>query len=130
MVSQVRRVRLSIIVLVALLALASCGKSGTLPDGFDIKAWKADVMGCQGHRSTMLPLLLDGEDGILGIRETKFIQLLGKPDKNELKSRNQKVMVYHIDPASSCTSYDKSLKKALQIRFNAVGLSSEVILVE
>ncbi len=112
------------------MAFVSCGRSGALPESFDIKAWKGDAMGCESQRVDLLPLLLTADQDILGLRETKFIQLLGKPDRNELKSRNQKVMVYHIDPAPSCSSYEKGRNKSLHIRFNAVGLSSELILVE
>lgn len=70
--------------------------------------------------------LMKGKSSILGQSENKILAFLGKPDKNELYSRNQKFFIYYISPNSGCEQFSSSENSIyLSIRINAVGFASE-----
>jgi hypothetical protein len=108
------------------LILSSCGRS--LPDikGIDITAWKNDKNGCDGERAKKTDTLLSQKDKFLALSELDIVDLLGKPDEQELYKRNQKFYYYFLKPSGDCnvTSQEQSLR--LVIRFNAVGLANEI----
>jgi hypothetical protein len=56
----------------------------------------------------------------------KVVELLGRPDQNELYTRNQKFYYYFIQPAPDCGGSKDSISSRLVIRFNAMGLAKEV----
>ena len=56
----------------------------------------------------------------------QIVKLLGRPDQNELSTRNQKFFYYFLEPAPACGTATDSLSARLSIRFNAVGLAKEV----
>ena len=60
----------------------------------------------------------------------QIIKLLGTPERNELFQRNQKFFIYNITPSSVCRSEYREEKLFLFIRFNAVGLSQEVFILD
>ena len=69
---------------------------------------------------------LDREKGkLLALKQMQIVSLLGKPDVNELYSRNQKFFHYFVEPGPSCAASSDSAVQ-LVIRFNAVGLAKEV----
>ena len=71
--------------------------------------------------------LMDSEkDKLLGLDQMQIVEILGKPDLNELSTRNQKFFHYFIEPSPSCPAATDSLSKKLVIRFNAMGLAKEV----
>ncbi len=108
------------------LILSSCGRS--LPDieGIDITAWKNDKNGCAGERAKKKDTLLSQKDKFLALSELDIVDLLGKPDEQELYKRNQKFYYYFLKPSGDCnvTSQEQSLR--LVIRFNAMGLANEI----
>lgn len=108
-----------------ILLCAGCGKSLPVLENVDLKEWKSDKNGCLGKRAAMEVALSAQKEKILTLSETQVIQLLGRPDQNELYKRNQKFYSYFITPAPACDS--PSLKSTkLVIRFNAMGLAKEV----
>ena len=66
------------------------------------------------------------KEKLLSLNQTQIVKLLGRPDRNELSTRNQKFFYYFIDPAPSCNTRADSLAERLVIRFSAVGLATEV----
>jgi len=93
---------------------------------FDNDSWKSDNYGCEKKRIKLYKEIIGYQDEILGLTNKQIIRILGKPERNELYSRNQKFFVYHISPASRCDHTDHGETLFLFIRFNAVGLSQEV----
>ncbi len=64
---------------------------------------------------------------LLALKELQIVDLLGKPDQNELSKRNQKFYYYFLQPAKECNTGDSTITpKRLAIRFNAMGLAKEV----
>ncbi|MBX2966643.1 MAG: hypothetical protein KF845_10885 [Cyclobacteriaceae bacterium] len=114
--------RLSPIVIVFILA---CGKSLPVFEAVNLNDWKADTQGCAGKRSGMEQGIREEKDKLLALNEKQVIQLIGKPDQNELYKRNQKFYTYFITPGPSCeTPVGDALR--LIVRFNAMGLANEV----
>lgn len=55
----------------------------------------------------------------------EIVDLMGRPDRNELYKRNQKFYYYWIVPGEPCGKPNDSGTK-LTLRFNAVGKAKEV----
>jgi hypothetical protein len=105
----------------------SCGKSLPSLDGVDLKSWSEDKYGCSGKRSGMEKSLVAQREKLLALGELQIVELLGKPDQNELSKRNQKFYYYYLQSAKDCNNSDSTITpKRLAIRFNAMGLAKEV----
>jgi hypothetical protein len=108
-----------------LLLNSGCGNPLPKLENMDLQEWRADKDGCLNNRAVMEVSLDSQKDKLLALTEKQIISLLGKPDQNELYSRNQKFYTYFLTPAPSCSSFQNS-SKTLIIRFNAMGLAKEV----
>jgi hypothetical protein len=104
----------------------SCGKS--LPDleGFDEKSWKEDKNGCGNKRSKMIAAIKTEKGKLLSLDEGQVIRILGRPDRNELFTRNQKFFEYFLEPSPECSADPSQSAMKLVVRFNAMGLAKEV----
>ena len=118
------RLRLLKLVLLPFIFVA-CNSSIHI-DGFSAEEWKADKNGCLQKRSKEIDILIDGKSNILGQSENEILSFLGKPDRNQLYSRNQKFFVYYIAHKTSCDSIDDTESTYLSIRINAIGVASEM----
>lgn len=58
----------------------------------------------------------------------QIVELLGRPDRNELYKRNQKFYYYYLTPAPECANYNANSSTRLAIRFNAMGLAKEIMI--
>ena len=106
--------------------LSSCGRSLPHIDGLDEAQWKNDKNGCAGTRATMADALLSQKEKLLSLSELEIVDVLGKPDKQELYKRNQKFYYYFIMPAPDCNVLSNANSLRLVIRFNAMGLAKEI----
>ncbi|MBP9925591.1 MAG: hypothetical protein KBF45_06335 [Cyclobacteriaceae bacterium] len=108
---------------VALVAF-SCGKP--LPDlsPIDLPQWKEDRGGCKSIRASFLSDLISQKEELKGLSEDAIIELLGRPDRNELYKRNQKFYYYDLEPGKPCDS--TAHNQQLILRFNAMGMAKEV----
>ena len=109
-----------------LLILSSCGPSLPHIDGLDLTSWKNDKKGCAGERSKMKEAIVSQKDKFLALSELDLVDLLGKPDEQELYKRNQKFYYYFIEPSRECTRASTEESLRLVIRFNAMGLAKEI----
>ena len=105
--------------------LVGCNKPLPTLDQVDLNAWKEDKNGCLNKRTGMGELILKQKEVLLALNEKQIVDILGKPDQNELYKRNQKFYSYFISPAPTCNEGVTS-SKILVIRFNAMGLAKEV----
>lgn len=69
--------------------------------------------------------LKEQKNKLLALDEMEIINLLGRPDENELYKRNQKFYHYFLEPAESCAPSAKKPVKLI-LRFTAMGLVNEV----
>lgn len=105
----------------------SCDKPLPELEGLDTQRWQEDKNGCNNVRVTMREVIDREKEKLLGLDQIQIVRLLGKPDQNELSSRNQKFFYYFLEPGPACDKSDSAAAK-LAIRFNAVGLAKEVAL--
>jgi hypothetical protein len=116
--------RLSVVLL--LVILSSCGKSLPVLDGVDPITWKNDKNACAGKRLEMIEGIRAQKEKLLALSELEIVELLGKPDQNELYKRNQKFYYYFVQPSVECDSSNADHPTRLVIRFNAMGLAKEI----
>lgn len=102
--------------------ILSCSQKPSDIPGFDELIWQADKDGCDGKRLEMRNDLIKVKTHLKGLNGDEVVSILGKPNKKNLVDRNQKYFIYSI----SCSDQN-SESSTLSIRFNAVGLSYEVI---
>lgn len=109
------------------LIIFSCRNASPSLDGFSADEWKLDTKACNGKRSSMKNTLQQQKNKLLGLNEMDVVNLLGKPDENELYTRNQKFYHYYLEPAADCApSKQTEYVEKLTLRFNAMGLVKEV----
>lgn len=113
---------------VILLIVSGCGKDLPTLEGVDTKSWKDDKDGCSGMRAAMTDAIRKEHTKLKGLSEMDMVNLLGKPDQNELYKRNQKFFHYSINRGRGCESPD-SMALQLIIRFNAMG-NAQLVSVE
>jgi hypothetical protein len=113
--------------LLLLVVVLSCTKPQPTLEGIDLSKWRNDKFGCAGDRQTMIPTLSSQSDKLKGLSEMDVIELLGKPDENELYKRNQKFYNYYVSPGPDCPEY-KDMPDKLIIRFNAMGYAQLITL--
>ena len=111
-----------------LLTLLVSGCTGNPKISFDAEKWRSDPNGCRMERYQMYQEIMDDHDILVGLNNRQIIQILGKPERNELYQRNQKFFIYSITPSERCNSEYNGEDVYLFIRFNAVGLSQEIFL--
>ena len=108
-----------------ILVVLSCGKSLPEIEHLDLDAWKKDKNACGAYRSDNIEVIRSQKEKLLALKESQIIELLGRPDRNELYKRNQKFFQYYLEPASICENAKVDALR-LVIRFNAMGLAKEV----
>ena len=118
------------IVFFFIILLQSCTSAIEI-EGFSSEDWKADRNGCLNTRAASKPDIIEATDQILGKTEQDVLRLMGRPDKNELKRRQQKFYIYYLEPGPLCESIQASDSASyLSIRFNATGVVNEVFVYE
>jgi hypothetical protein len=110
-----------------LIFLFSCGKSLPELKGIDKASWVDDKGACKNVRAEMIEDVRAQKDQLLALSEMQLVELLGRPDENELYKRNQKFYTYYLEPGPTCDSLRRPEALSLVIRFNAMGLAKEVV---
>ncbi len=99
------------------LALAFLLSTCSLPlpalEGIDLVKWKSDKNGCGGDRASMIEALRKQRNKLEGLTESQIVELLGRPDQNELYKRNQKFYYFFLQPSPAC---GPNPGKALRLR--------------
>ena len=95
---------------------------------FDHLSWQDDANGCQGFRLEQLHVVMDQQDQLLGWSENQIIQYLGPPDYRELYVRNQKFLIYYLEPSQDCDTLGKNNPLRMYLRMDALGDSKEISL--
>ena len=95
-------------------------------DGIDLQRWQKDANGCNHARASMHDAIDREKTKLLSLDQMQVVELLGRPDQNELHKRNQKFFYYSIEPSAQCAREKNPNPSRLVIRFNAMGLAKEV----
>jgi hypothetical protein len=111
-----------------LFLIFSCGKPLPSLEGIDLGKWKEDKNGCNSFRGASRETLDKQKEKLLALDEMQIVELLGRPDQNELSTRNQKFFYYFLAPSEACPGDHQAHPERLIIRFNALGLAKEVMI--
>jgi hypothetical protein len=109
------------------LTITSCQREPSIYT-FDTTSWQGDTNGCNGDRLNQLSILIDEQKELLGWPEAKITGYLGAPDYHELYVRNQKFLIYYIEPTLACGTEGKENPLRLYVRMDALGQSKEISL--
>ena len=115
--------------LLLLLLMTGCGHASPDIKGVDFTMWRQDQQGCLGTRSAAIDTLAAQKKLLLGLNEMEIVDILGKPDQQELYKRNQKFYRYMLFPGKQCRPASMPFSQdslKLVVRFNAVGLAKEI----
>lgn len=107
----------------------ACGNPLPTLEGIDKTSWEEDKSGCGHARIAMVKAIDSEKEKLLALDQIQIVELLGRPDQNELSTRNQKIFYYFIEPGPLCENATDTLPQRLAIRFNAMGLAKEVAVV-
>ena len=111
--------------LICLVTFGSCENPMPVIEGLNQKEWKEDKNGCLQKRASMTPDLKDQKNKLQGLSESQVIELLGRPDQNELYKRNQKFFSYYLQNGPAC-AVDSLTTIKLVVRFTAMGRAKEI----
>ena len=115
------------LLLLNLLLLLACSSEPNI-NTFDAISWQNDPNGCRGDRLTQLEVLMDEQEELLGWSEPKITGYLGAPDYLELYVRNQKFLIYYLEPTQECGPEGKENPLRMYVRMDALGQSKEISL--
>jgi outer membrane protein assembly factor BamE (lipoprotein component of BamABCDE complex) len=110
------------------LILSGCGRELPKLEGFDLEQWQKDKNACGTYRTENLAIIQSQKEKLLALKEMQVVELLGRPDRNELYKRNQKFYYYYLRSAPECSTHNADSTARLAIRFNAMGLAKEVMI--
>ena len=113
-------------IVLILLFCVSCDKPLPSLEGIDLQRWKEDRNACHNFRILMREAIDKEKNKLLALDQMQIVELLGRPDQNELYKRNQKFFYYFIQPSGLCSGDYETNAARLIIRFNAMGLAKEV----
>jgi outer membrane protein assembly factor BamE (lipoprotein component of BamABCDE complex) len=106
------------ILLISILLFTSCNKEIDLKN-FNKETWVRDFNGCDGSREVQYGYLEQLKAEFVGMRESQLLEILGKPNKQELAERGKKTYFYYILPGKQCL-FRKNETKLLVVDFDAL----------
>lgn len=115
------------ILLLFISIVTGCSSPPDKLGDLDLVKWRADRGGCKNERALLEETLKKEQDKIMGKFADDVGIILGKPDLQQLGGRNQKSYVYFLESGPQCENITlKSSARKVVLRFNALGLLSEV----
>lgn len=115
-----------VVVIISTILMACSSQPDKLGE-LDLVKWRGDRGGCNGDRILMEEKFKNEQDKIIGKFVNEVGEILGKPDIQQLGGRNQKIYVYFLEKGRHCEDIRmKSSAKKVVLKFNAIGLLSEV----
>ena len=107
--------------------LLACSNPPEKLGNMDLNKWRSDRGGCNNTRKAMEKDLKAAEAELKGKFADTVGDILGRPDIQQLGERNTKFYVYFLEKGPQCEDMKaKSAAKKVILKFNAVGLLSEI----
>lgn len=113
---------------ILIFGIVACDRPLPTLNNLDLEAWRNDRNACGTYRQSSIEAIKNQKDKFLALKELQIVELLGKPDRNELYKRNQKFYYYYLLPSPDCAIDSLKTTSRLAIRFNAMGLAKEAII--
>lgn len=127
MIKNNRYLSVSILSLFLLSFVFSCSSAPDKVGNLDLVKWRSDRGGCGDVRKGLEKEFVKIQSELLGKHIDDVGYMLGRPDIQQLGSRDQKFYVYFVEKGIHCTDItQKSASQKVILRFNAVGLLSEI----
>lgn len=118
--------KVAFLLLISLLLETGCRNKVSI-EGFDVQKWRSDKGGCDGKRQQVKEDFIRIKNQLKGHTSSEIIEYLGKPDKEDLYTRNQKFYYYYLEPGKHCEkSLEVSDAERIVIRFSAVDRATEI----
>jgi outer membrane protein assembly factor BamE (lipoprotein component of BamABCDE complex) len=115
-------------ILLNLLFVIACKEAPKL-DNFDKIEWTKDRQACQNLRKKYLQSIENQKDKFKSLGQNQVMQLLGKPDIQELYNRNQRFFVYFYEKGGQCEGKADIINgKVIKIRISALDAVTEVLI--
>lgn len=112
----------------SIIVFLTIGCSNPEPiNGFDSRAWQADINGCLGSRSLLIDTLMAQKNKLIGEDQEYITSLFGKPNRHEIHKRSKQFFEYAISPTKDCAQFKKQNEQNLTLRFNSIGKLQEII---
>ena len=109
------------------LGMTACSSAPDKLGTLDLKKWRADRNACKNDRQTLAAPFKSEQKQLLGKFIDEVGEILGRPDIHQLGERNTKFYVYFLEKGVQCDDIaKKSTAKKVILKFNAVGLLSEI----
>ncbi|WP_428659196.1 hypothetical protein [Runella sp.] len=110
-----------------LFTITSCSSAPEKIGNLDLVKWRSDRGGCKDVRKGLEKEFVKVQNEFLGKHIDEVGYALGRPDIQQLASRDQKFYVYFLEKGVHCNDItQKSAAQKAILRFNAVGLLSEI----
>ena len=118
----------SILALASLFfGLAACSAPPDTLGKLDLKKWRQDRGGCKNERTGLVADMRAEQKQLMGKFADDIGKILGKPDIHQLGAGNTKFYVYFLEKGPQCDDITKkSEAKKMILKFNAIGLMSEI----
>ncbi len=108
------------------ILLAACSEPDRI-EGFDSDSWKSDKYGCSNVRQGMQTDFERVRKELYKKEEAQIIDILGRPDGEQLMARGQRIFYYYLEEGSQCDQKNNlSEANRAEVRFNALNRVSEV----
>lgn len=123
---KLRQLSFPLFLLSCIILLSNCNKPLEIKD-FDKASWKADRMACNNTRAKQENVIMIAKNELLRLSQEEIIELLGKPEKQELYTRGQKFYIYYLSPSPACQGAHEAINtRFLYIRFSAINMVNEI----
>lgn len=84
-----------------LIILVGCNDKEVVLRNFSSDSWQADSLGCANYRKKTYENLIDQKDVIIGLTESKIVELLGLPNLSKQVDGSIH-MFYYIETGFQC----------------------------
>lgn len=119
--------RILLVTLLCVKLTCACRREEVKLENFDKTAWLQDSKGCKEKRLQLLPILEEQKQKLLGLSQEAVVELLGKPDRQDLQKRNAKRFLYYVSRGTQCQEHASKVEGiALIIQFGALNYVSEI----
>lgn len=127
MKNTVSRYKNYLFLFMSFLLTTACSSAPEKIGNLDLVQWRSDRGGCKDVRKGLESELVKIQGELMGKHIDEVGFMLGRPDIHQLGARDQNFYVYFLEKGVHCTDItQKSAAQKIILRFNAVGLLSEI----